>query len=300
MRSSVRQRTDVTSPDSRHGSRRTPHRGRCCRGCAPATSPSSTTSTWIEPPPRRSSTPGWRPWSTPSPIDLRPLPEPRPRAAGRGGRRCSSTPSAPARSARSRTAPGPARTRAPSTRRRDRAVASGRCSTATPSRPRWPRPAPAWRRQLATLHPQQHRVPPPRAGPPAARARRTPARRPRSPVARWSWCAGTTSPPSCRRIRPFLREQNPVLIGVERGADAAPRRRAAPDVVVIDARRARRPAECRDPEGSQGRRGPPRPPAAARRRHRPARAAGLRPLRFESTATPEDAALLLADAAEPP
>ncbi|MBB6625697.1 hypothetical protein H5V45_00050 [Nocardioides sp. KIGAM211] len=97
-------------------------------------------------------------------------------------------------------------------------------------------------------------------------------------------------------IRPFLREQEPVLIGVGRGADLLRAAGHRPDLVVLDAR-----AEEAD-----------RPDAATLRAARDVvvrvdrgadRAAtdqlerlGVRPLRIETAATCEDAALLLADA----
>jgi uncharacterized membrane-anchored protein len=99
-------------------------------------------------------------------------------------------------------------------------------------------------------------------------------------------------------IRPFLREQQPVLIGVERGADALVEAGYRPDIVVLDAR-----AEDAD-----------RPSAKALRGARDVivrvqrggdrtstdhlERLGVRPLRLESAATSEDAALILADACD--
>ncbi len=99
-------------------------------------------------------------------------------------------------------------------------------------------------------------------------------------------------------IRPFLREQQPVLIGVERGADALVEAGYRPDIVVLDAR-----AEEAD-----------RPSAKALRGARDVivrvqrggdrtstdhlERLGVRPLRLESAATSEDAALILADACD--
>ena len=97
-------------------------------------------------------------------------------------------------------------------------------------------------------------------------------------------------------IKPFVREQRPVLIGVDRGADALVSAGHRPDVVVVTG-------------GSDD-----LPPAAVLRQARdvvvlvqrgaprsvtePFERLGIRPLRFETTATTEDAALLLASASE--
>jgi uncharacterized membrane-anchored protein len=100
------------------------------------------------------------------------------------------------------------------------------------------------------------------------------------------------------RIDTFVREQHPVLIGVGRGADVLRAAGLRPDVVVVDATadesemphvktlRAARDVVVRLDRGS-GR-------AAVDQLER----MGVRPLRFESGATPEDAALILADTAE--
>lgn len=98
-----------------------------------------------------------------------------------------------------------------------------------------------------------------------------------------------------RGIKPFIREQRPVLIGVDRGADALAEAGHHPDVVVVTA-------------------GDELPGAAVLRKARdvvvlvergaqrsvtePLERLGIRPLRFETTATTEDAALLLASARE--
>ncbi|WP_415839349.1 putative cytokinetic ring protein SteA [Nocardioides zeicaulis] len=100
-----------------------------------------------------------------------------------------------------------------------------------------------------------------------------------------------------RGIRPFVREQRPVLVGVDKGADALAASGHRPDVVVVTAtsddlpsaavlRKARDVVvlvEC----------GAPRNVTEQLERM------GIRPLRFETTATTEDAALLLAAAHEP-
>ena len=98
------------------------------------------------------------------------------------------------------------------------------------------------------------------------------------------------------RIRPFLREQHPVLVGVGGGAEVLRAAGFKPDVVVIDANaddvelpgaktlRAARDVVVRTDRG------------AGRAHVDSLERLGVRPLRFESAATPEDAALILADA----
>ena len=99
-----------------------------------------------------------------------------------------------------------------------------------------------------------------------------------------------------RGIKPFVREQRPVLVGVDHGADALASAGHRPDVVVVTGdtddlpsaavlRRARDVVVLVE-------RGAPR--SATERFER----LGIRPLRFETTATTEDAALLLASARE--
>lgn len=99
-------------------------------------------------------------------------------------------------------------------------------------------------------------------------------------------------------IRPFLREQQPVLIGVERGADALREAGYQPDIVVLDSRaeESERPSAqvlrgARDVVVRVDR-GADRTPTDQLER------LGVRPLRLESAATSEDAALLLADAGD--
>ncbi len=96
-------------------------------------------------------------------------------------------------------------------------------------------------------------------------------------------------------MRAFLREQDPVLIAVQRGADLLLRHRLKPHIVVVDvatdpqhlpsakALRAARDVVARV-DGGAG-------PASVERLER----VGVRPSRLESGGTPEDAALLLAD-----
>jgi uncharacterized membrane-anchored protein len=99
-----------------------------------------------------------------------------------------------------------------------------------------------------------------------------------------------------RGIRPYVREQRPVLVGVDRGADALAGAGHRPDVVVVTGgtddlpsaavlRRARDVVVLVE-------RGAPRSTTEQFER------LGIRPLRFETTATTEDAALLLASAHE--
>lgn len=94
-----------------------------------------------------------------------------------------------------------------------------------------------------------------------------------------------------RGIRAFIREQRPVLVGVDRAADALADAGHRPDVVVVTAgddlpaaavlRKARDVVVLVE-------RGAPRSATE------PLERLGVRPLRFETTATTEDAALLLA------
>jgi uncharacterized membrane-anchored protein len=99
-----------------------------------------------------------------------------------------------------------------------------------------------------------------------------------------------------RGIRPYLREQRPVLIGVDRGADALAEAGHRPDVVVLTGGGADQPSaavlrKARDVVVLVER-GSPRSAIEHLERM------GIRPLRFETTATTEDAALLLASARE--
>ncbi len=99
-------------------------------------------------------------------------------------------------------------------------------------------------------------------------------------------------------IRPFLREQQPVLIGVEAGAEALRAAGFRADIVVLDARgeeadrpsaktlRAARDVIIRVESGSSA--------ASSDQLER----LGVRPLRVETAATCEDAALILADAGD--
>lgn len=98
-------------------------------------------------------------------------------------------------------------------------------------------------------------------------------------------------------IRPYIREQHPVLIGVDAGGDALRRAGHTPDIVVVsDARDADLPALETLRRATDVvvlvERGANR--AATERFDR----LGVRPLRFESGATAEDAALILADSAD--
>ncbi|GAB6987592.1 putative cytokinetic ring protein SteA [Nocardioides pyridinolyticus] len=100
------------------------------------------------------------------------------------------------------------------------------------------------------------------------------------------------------RIRPFLREQHPVLVGVGAGAEVLRAAGFNPDVVVVDARaedaelpsaktlRSARDVVVRVDRG------------ADRSQVDSIERLGVRPKRFESAATPEDAGLILADAGE--
>lgn len=99
-------------------------------------------------------------------------------------------------------------------------------------------------------------------------------------------------------IRPYLREQQPVLIGVEGGADVIREAGLKPDIVIVDGRadaahqpsakalKAARDVVVRVDRGSD------KSPLDQLDR------LGVRPLRLESAATTEDVALILADACE--
>ena len=100
-----------------------------------------------------------------------------------------------------------------------------------------------------------------------------------------------------RSVRTFVRERRPVLIGVDRGADALREAGLTPDIVVLSAEagedelpdiktlRAARDVVIQVAPGAAG--------AALTERFAKL---GVRPLRLETTATAEDAALILADA----
>ena len=97
-----------------------------------------------------------------------------------------------------------------------------------------------------------------------------------------------------RGIRPFIREQRPVLIGVGQGADALAAAGHRPDVVVLSGGEDEMPGaavlrRARDVV-ILVERGSPRSATEHLERM------SIRPLRFETTATTEDAALLLASA----
>lgn len=99
-----------------------------------------------------------------------------------------------------------------------------------------------------------------------------------------------------RGIKPFVKEQRPVLIGVDRGADALASAGHRPDVVVVTGGSDDLPAasvlrNARDVVVLVER-GSPRGTMDQLER------LGIRPLRFETTATTEDAALILASARE--
>lgn len=98
-----------------------------------------------------------------------------------------------------------------------------------------------------------------------------------------------------RAIRRFVGEQRPVLIGVDRGADALVAAGLTPDVVVVDAhgedRNRAKGAVLKSAREVVVRleRGAPMPVETFERM-------GVRPQRLETSATAEDAALLLAHA----
>ncbi len=99
-----------------------------------------------------------------------------------------------------------------------------------------------------------------------------------------------------RGIKPFLREKRPVLIGVDRGADALASAGYRPDVVVVTGSSDDLPSagvlrRARDVVVLVER-------GSARSITEPLERMSIRPLRFETSATTEDAALLLASAHE--
>ena len=97
-----------------------------------------------------------------------------------------------------------------------------------------------------------------------------------------------------RGIKAFVREQRPVLIGVDRGADALASAGHRPDVVVVTGTSEDQPSASVLRRAKDVvvlvERGAPRSATEHLERM------GIRPLRFETTATTEDAALLLASA----
>ncbi|PKH39871.1 Uncharacterized membrane-anchored protein [Nocardioides alpinus] len=97
-----------------------------------------------------------------------------------------------------------------------------------------------------------------------------------------------------RGIKPFVREQRPVLIGVDRGADALASAGHRPDIVVVTGASDDQPSAAVLRKAKDVvvlvERGAPRSTTEHLERM------GIRPLRFETTATTEDAALLLASA----
>ncbi|GAB2863993.1 putative cytokinetic ring protein SteA [Nocardioides pacificus] len=97
-------------------------------------------------------------------------------------------------------------------------------------------------------------------------------------------------------IRTYIREQRPVLIGVDRGADALLEAGHRPDVVVVsgdadedDAPSAKALRQAKDVVVRVAR-------GAGRDSSEQLERLGVRPVRFESGATSEDAGLILADA----
>jgi uncharacterized membrane-anchored protein len=97
-------------------------------------------------------------------------------------------------------------------------------------------------------------------------------------------------------LKPFLKEQDPVLVGVDAGADALVTAGFKPDVVVVTAS-----GETPTAKAVRGARDVVMvvEPGASRDAVERLERLGARPLRLETTATAEDAALLLANAADP-
>ncbi|SDE21523.1 putative cytokinetic ring protein SteA [Nocardioides lianchengensis] len=108
--------------------------------------------------------------------------------------------------------------------------------------------------------------------------------------------AGPEHEAELRSIKPYLKEQEPVLVAVGRVADRLRERGYRPDVVVLDADDdADRPsaAVLKAARDVVVRTGPGRPSGAEGLERM-----GVRPLVFETSATAEDAALLIADAGD--
>jgi uncharacterized membrane-anchored protein len=98
-----------------------------------------------------------------------------------------------------------------------------------------------------------------------------------------------------KQLRPFLREQRPVLVGVDAGADALLAAGYRPDVVVVSA--------TAEPPSAKALRAARDvvlvvEPGAGRTASERLERLGASPLRLETTAAAEDAALLMADAAD--
>ena len=86
----------------------------------------------------------------------------------------------------------------------------------------------------AELHPQHHRVPAPRAGAAAARPGRPADPAPPSRAGRSSWwSAATTTARTCAAAAASSASSEPVLIGVDAGADALLAAGHRPDIVVV-------------------------------------------------------------------
>ena len=50
----------------------------------------------------------------------------------------------------------------------------------------------------------------------------------------WSWCGATTTAATCKALRPYIREFQPVLVAVDGGADALLEVGLRPDVIIGD------------------------------------------------------------------
>jgi uncharacterized membrane-anchored protein len=96
-----------------------------------------------------------------------------------------------------------------------------------------------------------------------------------------------------KALRPFLREQRPVLVGVDAGADALVAAGFTPDIVMVSA--GAEPPSSRALKGAQDVLAVVDPGATKAATERLERL-GARPTRLETTAAVQDAALLLADA----
>ncbi len=99
-----------------------------------------------------------------------------------------------------------------------------------------------------------------------------------------------------RGLKPFLREQRPVVIAVDAAADAMASAKVRPDVIVVSSAEPELPSKAALQRAAHVvvivERG------AGRAVTEPLERLGVAPVRFETSATAEDAALLIADAAD--
>ena len=249
----------------------------CCPGCVRATSPCSTTSTWTGPPRRRWSTPASPRSSMPPPCSRGASPISAPRCWPRPGSSSSTTSRGPSGSPTAPRSESTTRSCSP-TARRSRWAAR---STSTPWTWRWTRPGPGWAASSS---------PSPTTAPSSCAVRRgccstgsaCPSRPPGSRADLWSSsCRAAGAARSLASIEAFIREQDPVLVGVDRGADLLLDSGHRPDIVLLSNSRRRRRTTLGQGAADRPRRGRPgrqrreAPRRAARAARRPPVAAGV-------------------------